>query len=55
MKVPCKDCVERTMICHSHCPKYAEFKVANEQRRQAERSATFNIYWLYYQEKVRRR
>ena len=55
MQVPCKGCTERTGICHGHCTRYAEFRLANEQRRQAERNATYDIYWEYHHEKVKRR
>lgn len=37
IKVPCKDCLERKLNCHSHCQLYKDFRdamdKANELRR----------------------
>ena len=39
MKVPCKDCGERTSDCHSNCKKYLRWskerqKILDEQHKQ---------------------
>lgn len=33
MKVPCKDCTERTLNCHSTCERYKQFFEENEKRK----------------------
>ena len=37
--VPCKDCTERHIRCHSECERYKEFKKRNAERlaREAKR------------------
>lgn len=37
MDVPCKDCTERHLHCHSECEKYKEFSVWNEERLSKKR------------------
>ena len=32
--IPCKDCTERQLGCHSVCPRYAEYKEAHEAHKQ---------------------
>lgn len=41
-KVPCKDCSERSIECHSICGKYKEFQKQNEElkaKRRLQREA----------------
>lgn len=41
-KVPCKDCNERSVECHSLCGKYKEFQKQNEElkaKRRLQREA----------------
>ena len=34
MLTPCKDCGDRMVGCHSTCPKYGEFYIQNEKRKE---------------------
>ena len=40
VKVPCKDCQQRTAECHASCKQYAEYR--------AEREAAYNARKLEY-------
>ena len=35
LKVPCKDCPERSPTCHAKCEKYQEFNLRREELREA--------------------
>lgn len=37
IKVPCKDCSERSAECHSLCDKYREFQKQNEELKEKRR------------------
>ena len=37
MKVPCKNCNERNIECHSHCEKYKEYQKQNEELKEKRR------------------
>lgn len=34
MRPPCKDCVDRSVGCHSTCKKYKQFKEDHEKVRK---------------------
>ena len=34
IKVPCKNCSDRHMTCHSTCEKYLKFKKQNDEMRE---------------------
>lgn len=34
LKVPCKDCEERYVGCHSKCAQYKHFKQENEKKNK---------------------
>lgn len=34
IKVPCKNCSDRHMSCHSTCEKYLKFKKQNDEIRE---------------------
>lgn len=42
---PCKDCMNRTLKCHSTCADYLEFRrwaqIKNERERQRKRSDAY--------------
>ena len=37
MKVPCKDCPNRQVGCHSTCEKYIEYKKESDRLREERR------------------
>lgn len=37
MRVPCLDCEEREVGCHSKCPKYKDFLIQNKKRKEDDR------------------
>ena len=37
MRVPCLDCEEREVGCHSKCPKYKDFLIRNQKRKEDDR------------------
>ncbi|WP_187116703.1 hypothetical protein [Anaerosalibacter massiliensis] len=49
MKVPCKDCMRRTLGCHSHCTAYREYKNRFKSRDRVE-----NEYLGYVEGAIKR-
>ena len=48
IKVPCKDCKDRQIGCHSKCEKYLEFKKQNDEikrKQRIEKQAEYD-YWV---------
>ena len=45
MQPPCKDCPDRHLHCHSECDKYANYYIANEQRKKNIREE--KLSWSY--------
>ena len=46
-KVPCKDCVERSLGCHSQCSSYREYR-SNLNRINAMRRQQEELEWTLY-------
>lgn len=43
MIAPCKDCVDRKLLCHGHCEKYQTWKAEQDaivEERERQRKAT---------------
>jgi hypothetical protein len=54
--MPCKDCTDRVLHCHSFCERYRAFRAAIEQntRERTERNDEINFAYALKRE-VRRR
>lgn len=37
IKAPCKDCLDRTLSCHSSCQKYSDYREKLTAAKQAKR------------------
>ena len=47
MKAPCKDCADRTMLCHGICPKYAAYVAENNRAKAARASDPHRLVYDY--------
>ena len=45
-KSPCLNCNNRELICHDSCIRYSDFKVINEEIKEA-RATYSNSKWIY--------
>lgn len=57
MKVPCRDCTERSAICHVHCERYKVYAdwVAERRERRLKESTRRAEYTQYIIERHRAR
>lgn len=56
MNVPCYQCDEREVGCHSECGKYKEYIAENEQRKEEHRKnyAVNDVLYAYKKDKYSR-
>ena len=43
MKVPCKNCPDRTPLCHGICPQYKAYVAENNRVRKARASDPYRL------------
>lgn len=48
MKMPCKDCKERHLECHSNCDKYTEAKKELSKLKKIKREEKEKRYGKFY-------
>lgn len=54
MKIaPCKDCIDRTLGCHSNCTRYREWKADKDRARENERR--YSAERAYIAESIQRK
>lgn len=53
VNAPCRDCPDRYLACHDHCPKYQAFR-AERERLYAEKQISSNIYEVFKDSKIRK-
>lgn len=46
MKVPCRNCKDRKLGCHSECERYKVWQAENEKIKSERRKATESYYPL---------
>lgn len=47
MKVPCRDCADRTAFCHGGCQKYADYVTEYNRTKAARKSDPYRLVTGY--------